>query len=384
MDHVANFSGYEISIPDAVRAQGIYVFDKAGKRYMDLESGEWCMALGHNNRRVNKAASGQMEAIVHTGFCYGSRVTEEAARAVLEIADFKDGQCVFLCSGSEAVEICRQISRHLTGKNRSMTLHDSYLGAYTSTKDRSRGWYTFDWTACRACGKPECDKACRRLKSIPEDISDFTLEPGSASGFVRFPPEGLVRTISGIVRKNGGKIIANEVTTGMGRTGKWFAWQHYGLSPDMVAIGKGIGNGYPVSAAALSARTARELSRHPFKYGQSHQNDPLGAAVAREVIRAMKDEDLVVEAARKGKIFMNRLEALVDGKRLTEVRGRGLMIAVDVAGKKGADRLCGALLERGFIVGNRKTAFRIDPPLIIREGEFDQFMEALKESVAEM
>jgi acetylornithine/N-succinyldiaminopimelate aminotransferase len=383
MSHVCTLTGHELLIPNVVRSHGIYLFDERGKRYMDLESGEWCTALGHNNKRLNKAIARQLESIMHTGFCYSSRVVEEAAEAVLEIAGLgPGGQCVFLSSGSEAVEVSRQIARHLTGKKLSMTLHDSYLGAYGTTTDRSRGWRVFDWTGCRSCGKPDCDKTCRKLASVPEDIADFTFEPGSASGFVRFPPEALIGNLAGIVRKNGGKIIANEVTTGMGRTGKWFGWQHYNLKPDMVAIGKGIGNGYPVSVTAMDAKTAKELGRRPYRYSQSHQNDPLGAAVALEVIRTLREDDLVVEAAQKGGDFFSRLESLVDGKKLTEIRGRGLMIAVDVAGKMGATTLFKGLLEKGFIVGNRKTAFRIDPPLIIREGEFGQFMEALEGVVA--
>ena len=117
-----------------------------------------------------------------------------------------------------------------------MTLHDSYLGSYSSVVDRSAGWYVFDWEACRGCSEKEhCDPACKRLGEIQEDISEFIFEPGSASGFVRFPPRTLIRNLVKIVRGNGGKIIANEVTTGIGRTGEWFGYQHYEIVPDMLA-----------------------------------------------------------------------------------------------------------------------------------------------------
>jgi acetylornithine aminotransferase len=117
-------------------------------------------------------------------------------------------------------------------------------------------------------------------------------EPGSSSGLVRFPPEKLIRGIVGAVRENDGFILVNEVTTGVGRTGRWFGYQHYGISPDVVALGKGIGNGYPVSVTACAPRVISRLGGRPIPYSQSHQNDPLGAAVAREVVRTVREEGL--------------------------------------------------------------------------------------------
>ena len=109
-----------------------------------------------------------------------------------------------------------------------MTLHDSYLGAYASVTDRSKDWYVFNWEKCQTCQKDiDCNPLCEALRKIPGDISDFVFEPGSSSGFVRFPPKAMIQNIARIVRNNGGKIIANEVTTGVGRTGLWFGFQHY-------------------------------------------------------------------------------------------------------------------------------------------------------------
>ena len=215
------------------------------------------------------------------------------------------------------------------------------------------------------------------MKQIPEGISEFVFEPGSSSGYVRFPPAGLIRNLVEIVRENGGKILVNEVTTGTGRTGKWFGYQHYQITPDLIAIGKGIGNGYPVSIAVISESVIQELEKKPFKYAQSHQNDPLGASVVKEVIDTIEDNGLISQAERKGKRFKEQLEQLVDGRTLMSVRGRGLMIAVDVKDQKTTERIHNELIESGYIIGNRGSFLRIDPPLTIAKEELDQFIEDL-------
>lgn len=379
MKHVYNCIGHSLKIPDIVKAEGVYVFDENGNRYMDLESGVWCVSVGHRNPRVNKRISEQVDAIIHSGFSYTSQIVDQAAKRIIDITGLKKGKCVFLCSGSEAIEIGRQISKHLNGFKLSMTLHDSYLGAYSSVSDRTEGWYLFDWKRCAHCEQNNnCTRECTLLKQIPEEISEFVFEPGSSSGFVRFPPPSMISNLVEIVRENGGKILVNEVTTGMGRTGKWFAYEHYDIKPDIIAIGKGVGNGYPVSVAVLSADMIRELEQKPFKYSQSHQNDPLGASVVKEVIDYMEDSGLISRTERIGKAFADQLEQLVDGQILTEVRGRGLMMAIDICDQEMTERLCSELLKQGFIVGNRGSFIRIDPPLTITEKEFGHFMRVFE------
>ena len=383
MESVYNCSGHELKIPNIVDAQGVYLYDENGKRYMDLESGVWCTALGHKNSRINQIIRQQIDSIMHTGFCYSNEVLDEAAKSVLSISNLEGGKCVFLSSGSEAIEILRQISKCLTGKQKTLALHDAYLGSYSSVIDRSHGWHSFNWEDCKTCTKQDgCDANCEALQNIPDDISEFVFEPGSASGYVRFPPRALIQNIVKIVRGNNGKIIANDLTTGIGRTGKWFGYHHFGLEPDMVAIGKGIGNGYPVSVAALSPVIVKDLEEKSFKYSQSHQNDPLGAAIALEVIKVIEDNHLIAGAQQKGEKFISRLNALVDNEIVLEVRGRGLMFAVDLVNEQVAEEIYDQLIDQGYIVCNRGALFRIDPPLTITEGEFGNFVDTLVAIIA--
>jgi len=382
--NVYNCIGHELKLPDIVDSKGSHLFDSKGRGYLDLESGVWCISLGHGDPSVNAVITSQIESLIQAGFCYTHPIVEEAAAGILDVTGLDGGQCVFLCSGSEAIEISRQIARHLTGNRMSMTLHDSYLGAYSSVSDRSSGWFMFDWTQCATCPhNGECRKDCEHLRCIPTGISDFVFEPGSSSGFVRFPPEALIHNLVGIVRAGGGKVVVNEVTTGTGRTGKWFGFQHYAIQPDLVAVGKGIGNGYPVSVAVISAETVEELRSNPFKYSQSHQNDPLGASVVKQVVESIRERGLIQRADELGQRFLEKLTRLVDGEILIAARGRGLMMALDVRDEATTDRIHDALIDQGFIVGNRGRLIRIDPPLTIDESDFDLFVECLGRIVAD-
>lgn len=378
MDSILDCTGHKLLIPNMLESKGGYIYDADGRQYMDLASGIWCTSLGHGNKRINNAIKEQVDRIMHTGFCYSAKVVDNAAKLVLSVAEFKGGKCVFLSSGSEAVEILRQASEHLAGACNTLVLSGTELGAYGSLIHREHGWYRFDWHNCQECTDESiCELHKQAIDTIPGDITDFMFEPGSAEGFVRFPPKALVQEIVNTVRGNGGKIIVNEVTTGIGRTGTWFGYQHYEIVPDMISIGKGIGNGYPVSVAVFSKDVASALNA--FRYSQSHQNEPLGAAVAYEVVRTIQDENLIEKAAQKGNHILSRLK-LLESQNI-EVRGRGLMYAIDFRNRSDADTVSNSLLEKGYIVGNRGAYLRIDPPLTITDKQLELFLDCLSDSI---
>jgi acetylornithine/N-succinyldiaminopimelate aminotransferase len=383
MKHVFICTGHELKIPNIVKSEGPYLYDKKGKRYMDLESGVWCTSIGHNNEEINGIIKNQIDSLMHAGFCYSNEILEKSAESILKVAGFNNGKSVFLCSGSEAIEISSQMAKHLTAESVSLTLHDSYLGAYSSIIDKSRNWHLLNWEQCKTCSdKDECDLSCEVLKKIPKYVSEFIFEPGSSSGFVRFPPKAMIKNIVKIVRDNNGKIVANEVTTGIGRTGKWFGYQHYDINPDFIAVGKGIGNGYPVSIALINEYTARQLELKPFHYSQSHQNDPLGASIVQGVIQYIEKNDLISKAQKNGALLQKHIESVVDKEIILEVRGRGLMFAVDIKNESLTNSIYSELIRKGYIVGNRGSSLRIDPPLTITKAEIDGFIEVLRETIS--
>jgi acetylornithine/N-succinyldiaminopimelate aminotransferase len=384
--HVLRCSGYGLVKTDIVRAQGCHLYDAQGKRYVDLEAGVWCTALGHSHPRVREAIRAQTDRVVHLAYRYTNDVVEEAAEAVLGTVGIEDGKCVFLSSGSEVVEFGVQVARHITGKPLLLALHDSYLAAYGSAGRKSADeWYCFDWRVCAACPHVDgCDPSCRHLRAIPLDrIGGLAFEPGSTSGLVRFPPRRLVRALARMVREQGGLVVVDEVTTGLGRTGAWYGFQHYGLQPDVVALGKSLGNGYPVSAIAMARAVAHELESSTFHYAQSHQNDPLGCAIAKTVIAAIRKEGLVERSKRVGAWFLGELEDLAERHdAIQEVRGRGLMIALEFAGGgEGAlaISLYRDLLDLGFAVGCKPVAnlLRFFPPLTIEREDIAGLLGSL-------
>lgn len=383
-NHLLLCTGHQIVMNDIVKASNFYLYDSDNKKYIDFESGVWCTPLGHGHPRINQVIKNQVEDITHTGFCYLHPVIEESAQQILEVLGIINGKCVFLCSGSEAVEFGVQVARTISKKPLLLTMSDSYLGAYgTANKKPESEWILFDWMKCIGCSKYEdCDINCPRLSQIPfHQINGFVFEPGSSSGLVRFPPVKLVKNITHKIKENNGVILVNEVTTGVGRTGRWFGHQHYNLKPDIIALGKGLGNGYPVSVTALTQPVWELLETKPFKYSQSHQNDPLGAAIAKEVIQVIKEENLIEKCSILGSHFLSQLQQLQKNfSIIKDIRGRGLMMAIEFEDKDNvllASTIQRRLLSNGFIVANRPgfNVIRIDPPLTVSKKDIDSFIE---------
>ena len=242
-----------------------------------------------------------------------------------------------------------------------------YLSAYGISAVREDGqWISLD------ISKYDGD-AAGFLKNVPFDkIGAFVFEPGSANGMVKLPPKDLVCAIEAKIKEAGGIIIANEVTTGMGRTGKWFGHRHYGMRPDVVAIGKGIGNGYPVSVAAFSKPIADLVEKSDFKYAQSHQDDPLGCAVAKEVIACIESNGYIQNSAKMGTVLGHELVRLQQKHScIKEVRGIGLMYVMEFFDGQGIalEKIHKELFDRGYIVGVSPVAglLRFYPPLTIDE-----------------
>ncbi|KPL05206.1 MAG: hypothetical protein AMJ73_01825 [candidate division Zixibacteria bacterium SM1_73] len=375
---------HEMVKHDIVRGENCYLYDKNNKRYVDFESGIWCTVVGHNNPRINKKITEQINKVMHLGYRFTNYVADEAATSLLETVSEKDGKCIFLCSGTEAVEFGITIAKLVTGRNLLLTLSDSYLGAYGSAGMKYGNWIEIDLDRCLKCQETQCLRDCENLKDTSMDeIAAFVFEPGSRSGKVIFPPQKLIDLIVNEVRNSNGLIVANEVTTGFGRTGKWYGYNHYGIRPDIIAIGKGLGNGYPVSAVAMKNDIGKELEKSKFRYVQSHQNDPLGCAIANEVIKIIREDDLVDRSHKLGSRFIGHLGELKNRfSFIKEVRGRGLIIALEI--EKSNDRfnvelIFNEMLKRGFIIGvdPRADLMRFLPALTIEESEIESMFENL-------
>lgn len=370
---------HEISNINFVRSENCYLYDDEGNHYIDFESGIWCTALGHCHPRITRVMEAQMAKVVHLGTRYPHALAQDSAQELLDIVAIDSGKCVFLSSGSEAVEFGAHIARRVTAKPLLLTFSDTYLAAYGSAGTKHFDeWKLFNWHDCNYTDPGAC------LNEIPfEKIGGFVFEPGgSGSGFVQFPPKQFVEDLVDRVKQKGGLLVVNEITTGFGRTGKWCGFQHYDIQPDIVSFGKGLGNGYPVSAVAMRQDIAEQLEQSGFRYAQSHQNDPLGCAVAKEVITVLRDEHLIERGQALGSFFLVGLNRLVEKHQvLKEARGRGLLLALefyphDVMTVTSAYH---ALLQQGFLVGYYPAGniLRFDPALTMREPDIESLLECL-------
>jgi len=383
MEHILRC--HDLVKNDIVRGDNCYLYDKDNKRYVDFEAGIWCTVVGHNNPRINEKIAEQINKVTHLGPRYTSYLTEEAAKNLLDTLSERDGKCLFLSSGSEAVEFGVNIAKLVTNKNLTLTLSDSYLGAYgyagMKTDDN---WAKIDFNDCLKCEEIECLRDCENLKEINmKEMGAFVFEPGCSKGMVKFPPQKLIEFIFREVKRFNGLMVVDEVTTGLGRTGKWYGFNHYGIKPDIIALGKALGNGYPVSAVVMRKEIAEELEEKKFYYVQSHQNDPLGCVIADEVIKILQEENLIDRSSKLGGRLINHLNELKNRFSLIkEVRGRGLMVSLEFSKSKDefdVELIAKEMLKRGFIIGYKPEAnlIRFLPPLTIEENEIENMVENL-------
>jgi len=318
----------------------------------------------------------QSAKLMHIGFRLGAEEIEQSATARLDILGFAQGKCVFLTSGSEAMDLAIKIAQMVSHRNRFICLEPSYLAAYGQGADiGSKRWISIERQA------ENIERTINWLQ-----IAAFVLEPGSAGGSIRFPRPNLVQHIADLTKENGGLVVVDDVTTGMGRTGRWFGYQHFGIEPDIVAVGKGLGNGYPVSAVALRKEVAEQIEDSGLHYVQSHQNDPLGCAVAKEAIDVMQQEDLIQQSRDKGNYLLKQLNEIKhDCPTITDVRGKGLMVAVELSNTIKAGDVFEAMLNLGFLVGCNPgfNCIRLMPPLIIDQQQIDASIAALKDVLSQ-
>ena len=239
-----------------IKAKDCLVYDAEGNQYLDFEAGDWAAILGHSNDRITSTINEQIERSIHDGLQFRNKESEDLSLALLEILIMQGGQSAFLNSGSEAVNLSITLAKNLTKRKQVLKIEQTYVSAY---------------------GHGQISVENEDLLNIPMDdigaipqfdfqnIAAFVFEPGNSKSLIRYPSAVFVEALAAAVEQNGCLLIANEVTAGFGRTGKWFGHQHYRIKPDIVAMGKGLGNGYPVSAVSITDRVAAMFEKRRFQ-----------------------------------------------------------------------------------------------------------------------
>jgi len=418
------------TLPTAVTAKGVWITDQEGRQYLDASGGPICVNVGHGRREVVEAMAAQAGRV---DYIHGPMFTTETVETLAERLSFHAPRSIdrfyFCSSGCEAIETAIKLARQIqlargeSGRYRVISrwhaYHGSTLGALSATgKPGMRDPFIpmlppsihIPPPYCLRCHYhltyPECHIRCAhaldeaiRLEG-KNTISAFLAETilGSTIGAV-VPPREYYHIISDICRENGVLLILDEVMCGMGRSGTWFGTEHYRVEPDMMVLGKGLNGGYaPLSAVGCGSAHLDLLRKNTgnFIHGHTFSHHPVAAAAALAVVGILEKDDLVNRAHELGEYLGNALLSLSDHPHVAEVRGMGMMWAMEFTKDKEtlapfpreckiAEKIFDALMEAGVItykcIGFAEgagDAIMLAPPFTIKRQELDQVVDAIK------
>jgi len=355
---------------------GAVVTDVDGKTYLDLLGGIAVNVLGHRHPAVIEAVTHQMATLGHTSNLYATEPAIALAEELVALLEADTQARVFFCnSGTEANEAAFKLSR-LTGRTKLVAaqgaFHGRTMGALALTGQPSKQ-APFEPLPGEVTHVPYGDTDALAA-AVGDDTAAVFLEPIMGEGGVVVPPEGYLADARDITARHGALLVLDEVQTGMGRTGAFFAHQHHGITPDVVTMAKGLGGGLPIGAC-LAVGPAAELLT-PGLHGSTFGGNPICTAAALAVLRTIAAEGLVRHAEVLGKSVRHGIETL--GHPLIDhVRGRGLLWGMVLTAPR-AKHAEAAARDAGFLVNAAAPdVIRLAPPLIITEAQIDGFIAAL-------
>ncbi|KLI07935.1 acetylornithine aminotransferase [Mycolicibacterium conceptionense] len=353
---------------------GAVVTDTDGKSYLDLLGGIAVNLLGHRHPAVIEAVTAQLNTLGHTSNLYATEPGIALAEAL--VGHLGTQARAFFCnSGTEANEVAFKITR-LTGKTNIVAaqgaFHGRTMGSLALTGQPAKQ-APFEPLPGNVTHVPYGDVEAL-AGAVDSDTAAVFLEPIMGEGGVVVPPAGYLAAARDITTKNGALLVLDEVQTGVGRTGAFYAHQHDGITPDIVTLAKGLGGGLPIGAC-LAIGAAGDLLT-PGLHGSTFGGNPVCTAAALAVLKALADGDLIARAGVLGKTLSHGIEEL--GHPLVDhVRGKGLLQGV-VLTAPSAKAVEAAARDAGFLVNAAAAdVIRLAPPLIITEGQIETFLSAL-------
>ncbi|MEV7343223.1 ornithine--oxo-acid transaminase [Streptomyces sp. NPDC093544] len=368
-------------------ADGAWMTDVEGRRYLDMLAGYSALNFGHGNRRLIDAAKAQLERVTLTSRAFHHDRFAEFCTQLAELCGME--MVLPMNTGAEAVETAVKTARKWgyrvkgvpDGRARIVVASDNFHGRTTtiisfSTDVEARadfGPYTPGFDVV-----PYGDLAALR-EAVTEETVAVLLEPIQGEAGVLVPPEGYLQGVREVTRERNVLFIADEIQSGLGRTGRTFACEHEGVVPDMYVLGKALGGGVvPVSAVVSSAEVLGVF--RPGEHGSTFGGNPLACAVALEVIAMLRSGEYQRRAAELGDHLHHELGLLTGTRHVTQVRGRGLWAGVDIAPAYGTGReISEKLMDRGVLVKDTHgVTIRIAPPLVISKEDLDWGLAQLR------
>ena len=401
-----------------VRAEGLYLYGLDGKRYMDFMAAFGAVNVGHNHPAVLAAAREQMEKQVHGAV--GVTLHESVLRLAETLPEILPGALdmfFFGNSGAEAVEGCIKLARNVTGRPGIIAFtggfHGRTYGAASLTASKASyrlglepflsSVYHVPYADPYHSSHPDDPSQCtlealHSLQTVldrlvaPSQVAAMIVEPIQGEGGYVVPPKEFLQGLREICTRHGILLIFDEVQSGFGRTGEWFAAQVFDLVPDIMAIAKGIASGFPLGAVCAKAELMSRWT--PTVHGTTFGGNPVSCAAALATIETIRNEGLLDKAKKNGEYLLSRLKELkAKYKVIGDVRGVGLMIGMELI-VPGTDRepnstasknVLNEALSRGMLMypcGMRSQVIRLAPPLNVTRDQIDQGLAMLDESLA--
>jgi len=368
------------------RGEGVWVWDVEGNRYMDCLSAYSAVNQGHAHPRIREALVEQAARLPLTSRAFRNDQLGPYYKELCELTGFE--MALPMNTGAEAVETALKAARKWgyqvkgvpDGQAEIIACEGNFAGrtitivSFSSEPQYREGFGPFTPGFKLV---PFGDADALEAAITPNTVA-FIVEPVQGEGGVVVPPEGYLRRVREICTANNVLMIADEIQTGLGRTGRLFACDHEDVKPDMVTIGKALSGGfYPVSAV-LARKDVLGVFR-PGDHGSTFGGNPLGVAVARAALRVLVEEGMIENAAAMGEYFMDHLSE-INSPHIKEVRGKGLLIGVELQPEAGgARRFCEALQEKGVLAKEtHHHIIRFAPPLVITQDEIDWAVERIR------
>ncbi len=372
---------------EIIRAKGLWLKDTKGKKYLDLISGIAVSNLGHGHPKVIKAIKKQADKHTHL-MVYGEYIQSKQvlfAKKICSLLPKSLNSVYFVNSGSEAVEGALKLAKRYTGRTEIITFtnayHGSTHGALSVMGDET---LKMPFRPLLPGIKILPFNDGKALAAITEKTACVIIEPIQGEGGTIVPEEKFLKALEKQCRKTGTLLIIDEIQTGFGRTGKVFAFEHFGIIPDIVTMGKALGGGLPLGAFVANRKIMQTLSDNPtLGHITTFGGHPLCCASGLAALEVLLKEKLYKRTAKKEKLF----RALLNHPSIKEIRGRGLMLAVEFNNEKFCKKVIENCLKRGIIADwflFSPTAMRIAAPLIIEEKEIKFACTVILTSIKEV